>query len=405
MIHRKLFYKLLEHLPKKEFSIITGARQTGKSTLMKQLEEHCKEAGIPTVFINLENHVFLSDLNSNPLNLLRYLPDEKARVIVFVDEVQYLDNPSNFLKLIYDDHSDRVKIVATGSSAFYLDERFKDSLAGRKQIFHLLTCSFSESLEISGKGDLIDELNRIATVKGYKTTSLDYLRIEWENFMIYGGYPGVATETNRQGKIDRLKEIRDSYVKRDIQDSGVANEGAFYQLFRILASQSGKLMNANELSSTLRIKHETVNNYINILRKCYHVSLVKPFFRNLRKELVKMPKVFLLDNGMRNCLLDNFQSPAHRLDKGELWENLAYRLLIDQHGMDSVYFWRTSAGNETDFVLPDIEQPMAIEAKLDQNLIRPKKYRIFQENYPDFSFRFLWLYPFDEDFFRRSSNL
>ena len=268
MIHRKLFYKLLEHLPKKEFSIITGARQTGKSTLMKQLEEHCKEAGIPTVFINLENHVFLSDLNSNPLNLLRYLPDEKARVIVFVDEVQYLDNPSNFLKLIYDDHSDRVKIVATGSSAFYLDERFKDSLAGRKQIFHLLTCSFSESLEISGKGDLIDELNRIATVKGYKTTSLDYLRIEWENFMIYGGYPGVATETNRQGKIDRLKEIRDSYVKRDIQDSGVANEGAFYQLFRILASQSGKLMNANELSSTLRIKHETVNNYINILRNC-----------------------------------------------------------------------------------------------------------------------------------------
>ena len=76
---------------------------------------------------------------------------------------------------------------------------------------------------------------------------------------------------------------------------------------------------------------------MNILRKCYHVSLVKPFFRNLRKELVKMPKIFLLDNGMRNCLLDNFQSPVPRLDKGELWENMAYRLPNHRHGTDSFY--------------------------------------------------------------------
>jgi len=290
---------------------------------------------MPTLFLNLENRTFLTDLNSNPLNLLRYLPEEKKRVIVFVDEVQYLNDPSNFLKLIHDNHSSRVKIVATGSSAFYLDERFKDSLAGRKRIFHLLTCSFREFLEISEKNELIDELNRIISVKEYKTTYLDYLRIEWENYMIYGGYPAVITETNRQEKINRLKEIRDSFVKRDIQDSGVAKEDAFYQLFRILASQTGKLVNVNELSATLRIKHETVSNYINILRKCFHISLVKPFFSNLRKELVKMPKVVLLDNGMRNCLLNNFQTPAQRFDKGELWENLVYRLLIDRHGMDS----------------------------------------------------------------------
>jgi uncharacterized protein len=166
----------------------------------------------------------------------------------------------------------------------------------------------------------------------------------------------------------------------------------------------GKPVNVNELSATLRIKHETVSNYINILRKCFHISLVKPFFSNLRKELVKMPKVALLDNGMRNCLLNNFQTPAQRFDKGELWENLVYRLLIDRHGMDSVYFWRTSAGNEVDYVLPEIERPMAIEAKLDKNLIKQNKYRFFQENYPDFDFQFLWLYPFDEDFFRRDLN-
>lgn len=405
MIRRRLFSDLIEHLPKKEFSIVTGPRQSGKSTLLKQMEEHCRNEGLPTVFLNLENRTLLADLDNNPVNLLRYLPEVQKRVIVFIDEVQYLNHPSNFLKLIYDDHCSRIKIVATGSSAFYTDVRLKDSLTGRKRIFHLLTCSFGEFLEIKGKGDLVEELNRISSVRESRTALLDYLRIEWENYMIYGGYPAVITEPDKHEKINRLKEIRDSFVKRDIQDSGVTNETAFYQLFRILASQTGNLVNTNELSATLRIKHETVTNYLNILMKCFHISLARPFFGNLRKELVKMPKVFLLDSGMRNCMLNNFQLINQRADKGELWENMVNRLLIDRYGLESVLFWRTSAGNEVDFVLPEVEHPEAFEAKLDKVMIHQKKYRIFQENYPDIDFRFLWLYPFDEDFFRRTASI
>jgi predicted AAA+ superfamily ATPase len=405
MIRRQLFYKLVDHLPKREFSIVTGPRQTGKSTLLKQMEEQCRREGLPTVFLNLENRTLLADIDSNPLNLIRYLPGEKRRIIVFIDEIQYLSDPSNFLKLIYDEHSERLKIVATGSSAFYTDNRFKDSLAGRKRIFHLLTCSFREYLEISGKQELVEELNRISSARDYKTIFIDYLRIELENYLVYGGYPAVISETIKQEKISRLKEIRDSFLKRDIQDSGVVNENAFYSLFRILASQTGNLVNVNELSATLRIKHETVSSYLNILRKCFHISLAKPWFNNLRKELVKMPKVFLLDNGMRNCLLNNFQPFIQRIDKGELWENMVNRLLIDRYGDDSVFFWRTTAGNEVDFVLPHNENLEAIETKLDQRMINRKKYRIFQENYPAFDLRFLWLYPFDEDFFRRIEML
>ena len=148
MYRRKLFHTLVFHLPKKEFSIITGARQTGKSTLLRQLQEHCKKEGIPQIFVNLENKAILAEFNENPLNLMPYLPKTEKRVVVFIDEVQYLNDPSNFLKLHYDENIEKLKIVATGSSAFYLDDKFTDSMAGRKRIFHLLTCSFDEYLEI-----------------------------------------------------------------------------------------------------------------------------------------------------------------------------------------------------------------------------------------------------------------
>jgi predicted AAA+ superfamily ATPase len=401
MIRRKLFEDLKAHLPKKEFSIITGARQTGKSTLLRQLEVYCKEEGIPVVFLNLENKTILAELNENPLNLLKFMPEPNKRTIALVDEVQYLDDPSNFLKLLYDEHSEQIKVVATGSSAFYIDSKFRDSLAGRKKIFQLLTCSFDEYLELSGKSDLNEEKDRLIKNGEFKSTLIDYLRVEWESYMIYGGYPAIVTEPDKQEKINKLKEIRDSFVKRDLLESGVVSETAFYNLFRILADQSGGMVNVNELSSTLRIKNETVDNYLTILQKCFHIALIKPFYKNIRKELTKMPKAFLLDTGLRNCLLNNFQPLSVRTDKGELWENVVFRLFADKIGVDAIQYWRTSAGNEVDFVLSGLDGAKAFEAKYDSNLVNMNKYKLFTSAYPDIPLQFLWLHPFNEDFFRR----
>ena len=400
-MRRALFSQLANHLTKKEFTILTGARQTGKSTLLRQLEAQCEELSLPTIFLNLENKDILSVLNEQPLNLLNYLPDVKGRVVAFIDEIQYLDAPSNFLKLLYDEHVEQVKIVATGSSAFYIDDHFRDSLAGRKRVFQLLTCSFKEYLQLRNKSELLQEYERILSNKEAKSTQLDYLRLEWQSYMLYGGYPAVITEPDNGEKVEKLKEIRDSFVKRDILESGVQNETAFYHLFRILAEQSGCLMNVHELANTLRIKNDTVNNYLYILQKCFHLALVKPFFRNLRKELTKMPKGFLLDTGLRNCLLNNFQQPGDRLDKGELWETSYFRTLADKYGWDNIYYWRTADGNEVDFVLPEIENAFAIETKYDEALIKSGKYKKFTEAYPEIPLRFAWLHPFDEEFFRR----
>ncbi|HEV2482374.1 MAG TPA: ATP-binding protein [Puia sp.] len=400
-MQRNLFVPLAAHLEKKEFTILTGARQTGKSTLLKQLQAHCSDLRKDTVFLNLENRDILSVLDENPLDLLTYLPAAEGRIIVFLDEIQYLKDPSNLLKLLYDEHVDRVKIVATGSSAFYIDDHFRDSLAGRKRVFQLLTCSFDEYLRLSGKNDLLNEYERILSNKQAKSTQLEYLRQEAQSYFLYGGYPAVITESDRKEKVEKLKEIRDSFVKRDILESGIQNETAFFHLFRLLAAQSGSQVNVHELSLTLRIKSDTVNNYLHILQKCFHLALIKPFFRNLRKELTKMPKGFLLDFGLRNSLLNNFQPITERMDKGKVWETVFFRSLADIYGWDAIYYWRTADGNEVDFILPEIETPFAVETKYDEVTVKSSKYKKFTQTYPEIPLHFAWFYPFDESFLRR----
>ncbi|WP_306413698.1 ATP-binding protein [Cecembia lonarensis] len=398
---RKLFNKLVQHLSKKEFTILTGARQTGKSTLLNDLRKHCKRNGIPEIFINLENKMLLAELDANPLNLLAYLPNQEVKTIVFLDEIQYLSDPSNFLKLLFDEYNHLLKIVASGSSAFYIDSTFNDSLAGRKRIFNLFTFDFEEYLQLSGKEELWEEAARIKNQPHAKSLRLHELQLEWEGFMLYGGYPAVISEKSIPEKIEMLKEIRDSFIKRDIIESGVQNEVVFYRLFQLLASQTGQLVNINELSNTLQSRNETIQNYIGVMVKCFHISLIRPFYANLRKELVKMPKGYLLDAGLRNSLLNNFTPIHQRLDKGEIWEQAVFRLVVDKFGLDGIRFWRTADGKEIDFVLPDEHPPIAIEAKFDERMAKHKKYQLFTDTYADFQFQFACMQPWSEDFFRK----
>jgi hypothetical protein len=114
-----------------------------------------------------------------------------------------------------------------------------------------------------------------------------------------------------------------------------------------------------------------------------------------------MPKVFLLDTGLRNCLVNNFQPLAVRTDKGELWENTVFRVLADQIGTDTIQYWRTSGGNEVDFILSASDRLKAIEVKFDNNQVNRNKYKIFLQTYPEIPLQFLWINPFDQDFFKR----
>ena len=172
-------------------------------------------------------------------------------------------------------------------------------------------------------------------------------------------------------------------------ESAVNDEEKLYRLLMVLASQSGNLMNVNELSNTLRINNSTVENYLYVLQKCFHISLVRPFYNNIRKELVKMPKIYLNDLGLRNILINYFAPIEQRADKGMLLENYAFRKLLEKHDPEQVRFWRTSDGNEVDFVIEtSFQKGYAVEVKFQEKEPRLSKYKAFLAAYPDFPLQF-----------------
>jgi uncharacterized protein len=390
MLTRKKLQDLIAHLPKKEFTVLIGPRQTGKSTLLNQLAEFLKKSGETVVVLNLERKDILLDLNQHPENLFKYLPQAiEQRVFVLIDEIQYLNDATNFLKLLFDEHADRLKIVATGSSAFYIDRQFKDSLAGRKKIFELPTLDFEEFLVFTKQEEALSELLRLRSREVQKSVMEPQLWVGLEEYITYGGYPAVVLETQPDLKIERLQELRDAFVKRDILEAGVTDETRFYRLMVLLASQTGNLLNINELANTLRLTHNATDQFLYVLQKCFHINLVKPFFQNLRKELVKMPKVYFNDLGLRNVLINYFAPLEQRADKGALLENYVFIKLKEKFPADQIKFWRTADGNEVDFVLEESAfAGKAIEVKFSPTEANPNKYKKFKEAYPQFPLQF-----------------
>ncbi|WP_310559209.1 ATP-binding protein [Flavobacterium sp.] len=392
MIKRKKKTIIAEHLSKKEFTILIGARQIGKSTLLKQLYDDLHQKAEAVYFLNLDRKEILDELNESPENLFKLCPLQKdKKIIVFIDEIQYLDDATNFIKLLFDEYSNKLKIVATGSSAFYIDKQFNDSLVVRKKIFHMGTLDFEEFLLFKGRNDLVEEVLKLKNRKKVKSIQENVLWGFMDEFVNYGGYPAVVLENDINQKIELLKDIRDSFIKRDILESGITDESKFFRMLMLLASQSGNLLNVNEISNTLRITNATVENYLYILQKCFHITLVKPFYNNLRKELTKMPKVYINDLGLRNVLINYFSPLEQRADKGMVLENLSFRLLSERFDQDQIKYWRTADGNEVDFVIESSYlKGFAVEVKFNEQEVKLSKYNKFVQNYPDFPLEFWW---------------
>ena len=253
------------------------------------------------------------------------------------------------------------------------------------------TLDFEEFLLFKGRSDLVSELKSLQNKKKSKSIKENLLWTYMDEFVNYGGYPAVVLENNIDQKIELLKEIRDSFIKRDILESGITDETKFYRMLLLLASQSGNLLNVNEISNTLRITNATVENYLYVLQKCFHITLVKPFYNNLRKELTKMPKVYINDLGLRNVLVNHFSPIEQRADKGVVLENLCCRLLLERYDADQVKYWRTADGNEVDFVIEtQYLKGFAVEVKFNEQDSKISKYKKFISNYPDFPLEFWW---------------
>ncbi len=385
MNKRKLYFSVINQLQDKEFCIITGPRQSGKTVLLSQIAEYLKNSDEKVLSITLEDPLILNRLNEHPEKVFDFfITDRNKRQFLLIDEIQYLNDPANFLKLLYDLHQPWLKVVATGSSAFYIDKKFDDSLVGRKRLFELFTLEFEEFLEFkTGNRELSSELVQIRDNRGYISLRFNELEKYLMEYVTYGGYPAVVLASDREKKITMLKEILNSYVKRDITESGINEPEKFYHLMLLLSHQTGKLVNMNELANTLRLSVTAVDNYLYTLRKCYHIQFIRPFYMNLRKELTKMPKVYFNDLGIRNVLMNLFGQADQRIDRGELTENYACIRLRDSRGYDPIFYWRTSDGHEVDFIVRDsFSSGEAYEIKYDYNSFNPVRYRKFREAYP-----------------------
>ncbi len=378
---RDILSKIKKVIDREEFIILMGARQVGKTSLLILLKEFLDKKGKDSYYFNLENREYLNLLNKHPYNIFEFLPKSKTRQFVFIDEIQYLDDPTNFLKLLYDEKRTDIKIIASGSSSFYIDKKFKDSLVGRKFLFEIYPLNFDEYIRFNNQDDLLKLKNKKLTVwQRKKILSL------WNDYLQYGAYPKVSLTADNEVKKILLEEIGASYIKKDIKEAGIKNTDKYFSLLKIIAGQSGQLLNSKELANTLETAHKTIEEYLYVMKKSYQISVIKPFHKSIRKELVKMPKVYLNDIGLRNFFLNNYTAIEKRDDRGGYLENIVFREFLLKFGnVEKIKFWRTQDKQEIDFVVDD----EAFEIKFSKNKINYKKYNKFIDAYPEIKFDFL----------------
>jgi len=381
---REIEDSVLDYLATDEILVVIGARQSGKTTLLRKIQEILDEKGDISFFVNLENPKYLSKLDEDYENLFEIIGNRgNQRAFVFIDEVQYLKAPSNFLKYIFDEYKGKIKLIVSGSSAFYIDQKFKDSLAGRKRLFELNLLNFREFLCFKGFEDirhLFIRSDKVFQERNISLVDINQVKHLLGEFIKFGAYPGVVLEKTENGKKNLLEELFNSYLARDVEVEGVRNKTKFYTLTRIIAEQVGSLFNSSELANTLGISVTAIENYIYILEKSFQIKRIRPFYKNIRKELTKMPKIYFLDTGIRNVVLDDYGSLENRIDRGPYFENFVFKLLHDKRSVKTINFWRTQEKHEIDFI---VNRKIAIETKFNARSFQKSKYCQFTNNYKD----------------------
>lgn len=365
---RQLLQKITAFINRKEAILIKGTRQVGKTTLLKLLENMLTEKfninKNNIYFFDLEKLDIREDFNNNPENLLKYINSKTHKQYIFIDEIQYLDNPSNFLKILVDHHA-QLKIFATGSSSLEIKRKIQDSLIGRVFYFQLYPLNFIEFLTFQNKKFPQKPTN-------LQKKQLDSLLKE---YLTFGGFPAVVLEQNENTKKEMLKNYINLYISKDIRAiTEIKNISSFNNLTKILAKQSGNLLNKNEISNTLNLSFKTVNKYLTILQYTYIIMLLLPFFNNIRSRLTKTSKIYFYDVGIRNALLNDFNDIDFRLDSGALFENFILLELLSKFNAEELYFYRNQQQTEIDFVVELSKLAIEVKYKKYKNI---KIFRVF----------------------------
>lgn len=343
MIQRKIADQMERYLktPKKRLVFLWGARQAGKSTILRYL--HDRYHGTFLNFDDLEDQRLFVPESSKLQALLQFRSNDMRSRYVFIDEIQKHPESTQALKLLADT-TERI-IIATGSSELRAKTHQFDALTGRFTEFFLYPLTIDEYAVFTFDHETIVD-HTDAAISQHLTAYL-------EQYMIYGGYPHIALAND---KIDELGRIARTSIVKDVVDIyNLKNTSLVYDLLRLLALQIGNLVNVTEIANTLKTTKPTIINYLDILVKNHIIRFLEPYRTNPRRAIAERRKVYFVDLGVRNALIDDFRPMNMRQDAGAVFENAVvmgmFRRIAYGRSNDQCFFYREHAGGEVDLLV------------------------------------------------------
>ncbi|MEA1873824.1 MAG: ATP-binding protein [Bacteroidota bacterium] len=354
--------------------ILIGVRQVGKTTLME-------------MYVKDKFHIWLNGQNPETAEIFesfsvieRYLKinmNEDIDGLLVIDEFQYIEKISTTLKLLVDKYK-KLKVLCSGSSSLQIMQNVEESLAGRIRIINVFALSFPEYIKFQDV-DLWEKF-QLADIQDDINTLFKPIPQLLKEYLTYGGLPKIAITKDYSEKIELLNDIYKTYLLKDVKEF-IKNKDfiAFNKLLKILSSQTGNLININEIANTIQLPYRKCEEYINILEQMFIINLLVPFSSNLRKEVSKMKKLYFCDTGLRNIVYNSFNDIDIRVDNGQIFENYIYLQLIGKHKPENIQFYRTKDNTEIDFILKTIKgELIPIEAKF-KSFKKHKKIRAISE--------------------------
>jgi predicted AAA+ superfamily ATPase len=338
LLSRLIEKQLKQYLFKQKALVIIGARQVGKTTMLKAFSDGIGE----NLWLNADEITVRDRLTNPSINTLENLIGNYK--IVVIDEIQRVVNAGLLLKLMVDNFKD-VQFIATGSSALEISDSIFEPLTGRHILFRLYPFSLVEL---------------------YHTRSPFEIEKELPFHLVYGSYPEVSLKKEMSQII--LENLAQQYLYKDVLVwKDIRKPDLLDKLLKLLAYQIGSEVSVNELSKNLKVKSETIENYLDLLEKAFVIFRLKSYSNNARKEVSKMSKVFFWDNGIRNAVIDDYRDISMRNDQGQLFENfmIAERMKMNawQNKSAKSYFWRNYNQSEVDYVEVNGDNISAYEMK------------------------------------------
>lgn len=360
MIGRTIATDIEKDFQSGKIIVITGARQVGKTTLLEDFASRFSKV----LKLNCDNYDDRLDLENRRSTELRNLIGNSD--FVMIDEAQRVNNIGLTLKILADLKLN-IPILVTGSSSFELNNAINEAATGRFFDYRMYPFSFSE---LANHTSLRDEGRLL------------------EQRILYGSYPDVVNHPDDARRI--VTNLANNYLYRDLLEyKGMKKPELLQKLVRALALQIGSEVSYNELAKTLGADKETIENYIDLLEKCFVVFRLSSFSRNMRTEIKKGKKIYFYDNGIRNALITNFAALELRNDKGALWENYLVseriKKLRNTGDYSQCYFWRTNTQQEIDLIEECDGKMRAYEFKWKDE--KAKMPAIFAETYPEATFQ------------------